>query len=66
MNKALLMSCTMGLPVRVVRSYKEKRSAYAPTDETPVSLPTLLGFAAGDEGERLRQPMLSSPQALFS
>eukprot|EP00798_Chlamydomonas_sp_ICE-L_P016484 gene16484-22708_t len=33
-NKALMMSCTRGLPVRVVRSYK--RSAYAPTDQTPV------------------------------
>ncbi|PSC72511.1 E3 ubiquitin-ligase ORTHRUS 2-like [Micractinium conductrix] len=36
MNKALKMSCTKGLPVRVVRSFKEKRSAYAPTEETPV------------------------------
>lgn len=32
-NKALLKTCERGLPVRVVRSYKEKRSAYAPTDE---------------------------------
>eukprot|EP00892_Ulva_mutabilis_P004491 jgi/Ulvmu1/2413/UM133_0014.1 len=31
-NKALLRSCERGLPVRVLRSYKEKRSAYAPTD----------------------------------
>ena len=31
-NKALLTSCAAGLPVRVVRSLKEKRSAYAPTD----------------------------------
>ena len=29
-NKALKTSCDRGLPVRVVRSYKEKRSAYAP------------------------------------
>ncbi|EFN57966.1 hypothetical protein CHLNCDRAFT_20354 [Chlorella variabilis] len=36
MNKALKLSCTKGLPVRVVRSYKEKRSSYAPTEETPV------------------------------
>lgn len=36
MNKALKLSCTKGLPVRVVRSFKEKRSSYAPTDETPV------------------------------
>jgi hypothetical protein len=31
-NKSLLKSCERGLPVRVVRSFKEKRSAYAPTD----------------------------------
>jgi hypothetical protein len=31
-NKALRTSCERGLPVRVVRSYKERRSAYAPTD----------------------------------
>ena len=36
MNKALRTSCEKGLPVRVVRSYKEKRSAYAPSDDTPV------------------------------
>lgn len=36
MNKALLVSCTKGLPVRVVRSFKEKRSSYAPTTEQPV------------------------------
>ena len=36
MNKALKLSCTKGLPVRVVRSFKEKRSAYAPTEDTPV------------------------------
>ncbi|KAL4443565.1 hypothetical protein ABPG75_011302 [Micractinium tetrahymenae] len=36
MNKALKLSCTKGLPVRVVRSFKEKRSSYAPTEETPV------------------------------
>ncbi|KAL6751321.1 PUA-like domain-containing protein [Haematococcus lacustris] len=35
MNKALLTSCLKGLPVRVVRSYKEK-STYAPTTDTPV------------------------------
>ncbi|KAK9846356.1 hypothetical protein WJX81_002222 [Elliptochloris bilobata] len=36
MNKALLMSCQKGLPVRVVRSAKEKRSAYAPGEDQPV------------------------------
>ncbi|KAK2078311.1 hypothetical protein QBZ16_004180 [Prototheca wickerhamii] len=36
MNKALKLSCLKGLPVRVVRSFKEKRSAYAPSDDTPV------------------------------
>jgi E3 ubiquitin-protein ligase UHRF1 len=36
-NKALLMSCLRGLPVRVVRSYKEKRSNYAPSEDCPVS-----------------------------
>jgi E3 ubiquitin-protein ligase UHRF1 len=36
MNKALKLSCLHGLPVRVVRSFKEKRSAYAPPQETPV------------------------------
>eukprot|EP00878_Enallax_costatus_P002906 GHUV01003100.1.p1 GENE.GHUV01003100.1~~GHUV01003100.1.p1 ORF type:complete len:864 (+),score=393.39 GHUV01003100.1:552-3143(+) len=36
MNKALKISCLRGLPVRVVRSYKEKRSSYAPSTETPV------------------------------
>lgn len=30
MNEALRLSCKMGYPVRVVRSHKEKRSAYAP------------------------------------
>ncbi|XP_019100925.1 PREDICTED: E3 ubiquitin-protein ligase ORTHRUS 1-like [Camelina sativa] len=30
MNEALRISCKMGYPVRVVRSHKEKRSAYAP------------------------------------
>jgi hypothetical protein len=30
MNKALKISCLRGLPVRVVRSAKEKRSSYAP------------------------------------
>ncbi|KAF3441385.1 hypothetical protein FNV43_RR15299 [Rhamnella rubrinervis] len=29
-NKALLVSCKKGYPVRVVRSHKEKRSSYAP------------------------------------
>ncbi|KAL0700930.1 hypothetical protein Bca4012_057052 [Brassica carinata] len=29
-NEALRVSCKMGYPVRVVRSHKEKRSAYAP------------------------------------
>uniref|UniRef100_A0A383VGC2 RING-type E3 ubiquitin transferase n=1 Tax=Tetradesmus obliquus TaxID=3088 RepID=A0A383VGC2_TETOB len=36
MNKALKLSCLRGLPVRVVRSFKEKRSSYAPPVETPV------------------------------
>lgn len=36
MNLALKESCMKGLPVRVVRSYKEKRSSYAPPDDTPV------------------------------
>lgn len=36
MNKALKLSCEKGLPVRVVRSWKEKRSAYAPSEDTPV------------------------------
>jgi hypothetical protein len=31
MNKALQVSCLKGLPVRVVRSFKEKRSSYAPS-----------------------------------
>lgn len=36
MNLALKLSCERGLPVRVVRSHKEKRSAYAPTTDEPV------------------------------
>lgn len=36
MNAALKVSCLRGLPVRVVRSFKEKRSSYAPSIETPV------------------------------
>ncbi|KAG7658586.1 Zinc finger PHD-type [Arabidopsis suecica] len=32
MNEALRLSCKMGYPVRVVRSWKEKRSAYAPAE----------------------------------
>ncbi|CAN8270248.1 unnamed protein product [Cochlearia groenlandica] len=31
-NEALRVSCKMGYPVRVVRSHKEKRSAYAPEE----------------------------------
>ncbi|KAJ7957167.1 E3 ubiquitin-protein ligase ORTHRUS 2-like [Quillaja saponaria] len=31
-NKALLVSCLNGYPVRVVRSHKEKRSSYAPEE----------------------------------
>ncbi|KFK30611.1 hypothetical protein AALP_AA6G004000 [Arabis alpina] len=31
-NEALRLSCRMGYPVRVVRSHKEKRSAYAPQE----------------------------------
>jgi E3 ubiquitin-protein ligase UHRF1 len=34
-NKALLKSCSDGLPVRVLRSYKEKRSCYAPVKTDP-------------------------------
>lgn len=34
-NKALLKSCSDGLPVRVLRSYKEKRSSYAPVKTDP-------------------------------
>lgn len=34
MNAALLKSCTRGLPVRVVRSHKEKRSRFAPDPAT--------------------------------
>ncbi|GBG69429.1 hypothetical protein CBR_g4123 [Chara braunii] len=30
LNQALLVSCRKGLPLRVIRSHKEKRSAYAP------------------------------------
>lgn len=36
MNLALKLSCEKGLPVRVVRSHKEKRSSYAPSEDTPV------------------------------
>lgn len=36
MNQALKLSCERGLPVRVVRSHKEKRSAYAPSTDQPV------------------------------
>lgn len=36
MNKALKVSCEKGLPVRVVRSHKEKRSYFAPTTEVAV------------------------------
>uniref|UniRef100_A0A7N0TYM7 RING-type E3 ubiquitin transferase n=1 Tax=Kalanchoe fedtschenkoi TaxID=63787 RepID=A0A7N0TYM7_KALFE len=32
MNEALRVSCLKGYPVRVVRSYKEKRSSYAPQE----------------------------------
>ncbi|KAL1215217.1 E3 ubiquitin-protein ligase ORTHRUS 2 [Cardamine amara subsp. amara] len=32
-NEALKISCKMGYPVRVVRSHKEKRSAYAPSEK---------------------------------
>jgi E3 ubiquitin-protein ligase UHRF1 len=43
MNEALRVSCERGLPVRVVRSAKEKRSAYAPPppEEGVVSGPPL-------------------------
>ncbi|XP_018442018.2 E3 ubiquitin-protein ligase ORTHRUS 2 [Raphanus sativus] len=33
-NEALRISCKMGYPVRVVRSHKEKRSAYAPAEKS--------------------------------
>ncbi|OMO57876.1 Zinc finger, RING-type [Corchorus capsularis] len=33
MNEALRVSCKNGYPVRVVRSHKEKRSAYAPAEK---------------------------------
>ncbi|KAJ0233403.1 hypothetical protein HA466_0283640 [Hirschfeldia incana] len=33
-NEALRLSCKMGYPVRVVRSHKEKRSAYAPAEKS--------------------------------
>ena len=36
MNQALRVSCEKGLPVRVVRSHKEKRSYFAPTTEVAV------------------------------
>ena len=32
MNQALRISCLRGLPVRVVRSWKEKRGTYAPPE----------------------------------
>eukprot|EP01025_Chloroclados_australasicus_P041361 TRINITY_DN4378_c0_g1_i1.p1 TRINITY_DN4378_c0_g1~~TRINITY_DN4378_c0_g1_i1.p1 ORF type:complete len:786 (-),score=106.64 TRINITY_DN4378_c0_g1_i1:1320-3545(-) len=35
-NESLRQSCLAGLPVRVLRSVKEKRSAYAPPLETPL------------------------------
>ncbi|CAH2061506.1 unnamed protein product, partial [Thlaspi arvense] len=35
-NKALKRSCKMGYPVRVIRTHKDKRSAYAPTVEKTV------------------------------
>ncbi|GLT63527.1 hypothetical protein SLA2020_360860 [Shorea laevis] len=33
MNESLRLSCKKGYPVRVVRSHKEKRSAYAPVEK---------------------------------
>lgn len=45
-NKALLVSCQKGLPVRVVRSHKEKRSAYAPPPETSVRYDGIYRIAA--------------------
>ena len=35
-DEALRMSCVLGLPVRVVRSHKSKRSAYAPSTAAAV------------------------------
>lgn len=46
MNLALKVSCIKGLPVRVVRSFKEKRSAYAPPGETPVRYDGIYRIAA--------------------
>lgn len=45
-NEALQRSCLKGLPVRVVRSYKEKRSAYAPPEDTPVRYDGVYRIAA--------------------
>jgi E3 ubiquitin-protein ligase UHRF1 len=36
MNLALKVSCEKGLPVRVVRSHKERRSVFAPNVDNPV------------------------------
>ncbi|KAK9800861.1 hypothetical protein WJX73_001980 [Symbiochloris irregularis] len=46
MNKALQVSCVKGLPVRVVRSHKEKKSAYAPSEEQPVRYDGIYRIAA--------------------
>lgn len=46
MNLALKVSCVKGLPVRVVRSCKEKRSAFAPPGETPVRYDGIYRIAA--------------------
>ncbi|GLC36723.1 hypothetical protein PLESTB_000789700 [Pleodorina starrii] len=45
-NLALLKSCEEGLPVRVIRSHKEKRSAYAPKIESIEDMEE-----EGEEGE---------------
>lgn len=54
MNKALQLSCLRGLPVRVVRSHKEKRSAYAPSEDQPVrwvvARPTVGGSGRRHQG----------------
>ena len=45
-NKALQLSCTKGYPVRVVRSYKDKHSQYAPARLIKDPPPTRPGAAA--------------------
>ncbi|EFJ40496.1 hypothetical protein VOLCADRAFT_99696 [Volvox carteri f. nagariensis] len=49
-NLALKRSCEEGLPVRVIRSRKEKRSAFAPKDEALKELQELVAAAAAGGG----------------